>query len=699
MDAVKTTAMSVRLKTFVVMTVMSVLAFVAVTSLSRVILEPGSNANEKLRVSDDLQRVRSAVDREIAGLDRAAEDYASRDDTYLFASDRNEAYVRANLTDAVLAGNEFDAVVLADAAGRVFFGRAYDRAARAERPLPSGLAGLLRPGRILLRLETDTQGRSGLIVLDQEAFLVSSRPILNSRGQGPARGTALVARALDARAVQDLGETIHLPLRLVPISDPSVPGDLRAAAPDVDSLTRITGPDRIAGFALFEDILGRPALVAVFELPRAFHGQFLTSLRYFLVAFLVYICLAIGLGQWLMDWLVTSRLIRLTGFMKSVGRSGTLDSRLNLPGRDEVSGLAAGLNAMLEALGRHVEAIKAAEEAVKRSESKYRALFETAADAVFLETQDGRILDCNPAATRLFEHDKASLVGMAFSGLLDGPAPTDQEIHKEQLSDRGFLFVERTGRKRSGEKFPCEISVRLAKIGRSTLIVAIVHDISERARSEEKLRASLREKEVLLREVHHRVKNNMQIISSLFNLQSGTIRDEKSIELLRECQARIRSMALVHEKLYQSKDMAHIHFSDYLRSLATFLFHFWQVNEERVRLDMRIANILLDINTAIPLGLIVNELVSNSLEHAFPSGRVGEIRLRLVALDPTQFELLVEDDGIGLPAGLDIARSETLGLQLVTLLVDQLDGTIEAASDHGTRFRIVVNALKYKQRF
>ena len=114
-------------------------------------------------------------------------------------------------------------------------------------------------------------------------------------------------------------------------------------------------------------------------------------------------------------------------------------------------------------------------------------------------------------------------------------------------------------------------------------------------------------------------------------------------------------MALVHEKLYQSKDMAHIHFADYLRSLAMYLFHFWQVDEDRIRLDLKIANILLDVNTAIPLGLIINELISNALEHAFPDGRVGEIRVRLIALDPGRFELVVEDDGVGLPPGFDVA--------------------------------------------
>ena len=372
----------------------------------------------------------------------------------------------------------------------------------------------------------------------------------------------------------------------------------------------------------------------MFDLPRTFHGQFLSALRYFLIALLIYSILSLGLGQWLMDRLVSTRLIRLTGFMKTVEKTGALESRLTLPGRDEVSRLAAGLNTMLAALGRHVDAIKAAEDAVKRSEAKYRALFDAATDAIFLETQDGRILDCNPTAARLFGRDKSDLIGLAFFSLIDGHRASDQDRLRDELGNKGFVFLEKTGRKAGGEKFPCEISVRSARIGRSNLIVAFVHDTTERARSEDQLRRSLREKEVLLREVHHRVKNNMQIISSLFNLQSESIRDPSAISLLKECQVRIRSMALVHEKLYQSKDMAHIPFADYMASLAMYLFHFWQVNEDRIRLDLKIANILLDVNTAIPLGLIINELVSNALEHAFPDGRVGEIRVRLAPSTP-----------------------------------------------------------------
>ncbi len=691
--------MSVRRKTFIVMAVIAALVFLAVYALSRIILEPGSNANEVLRIADNNLRVRSAFDREIAELDRQVKDYASWDDTYRFIQDLNPAYARSNLIETTQIDNKFDVMIYADLAGRILVSRAYDRARRAERPIPKGLLERLAPGSPLLLRENAASGRAGLLVLPEGAFLVSAHPVLTSRDAGPARGTILFARAFDAAAVSELGDVTHLPLKTVPLGDPDVPREFAAPGGTGMEHVGIRGADLISGFVLVRDIEDNPALVLMFDLPRTFHGQFLSALRYFLIALLMYSILSLGLGQWLMDRLVSTRLIRLTGFMKTVEKTGALESRLTLPGRDEVSRLAAGLNTMLAALGRHVEAIKAAEDAVKRSEAKYRALFDAATDAIFLETQDGRILDCNPTAARLFGRDKSDLIGLAFFSLIDGHRASDQDRLRDELGNKGFVFLEKTGRKAGGEKFPCEISVRSARIGRSNLIVAFVHDTTERARSEDQLRRSLREKEVLLREVHHRVKNNMQIISSLFNLQSESIRDPSAITLLKECQVRIRSMALVHEKLYQSKDMAHIPFADYMTSLAMYLFHFWQVDEDRIRLDLKIANILLDVNTAIPLGLIINELVSNALEHAFPDGRVGEIRVRLIALDPSRFELVVEDDGVGLPPGFDVDGSESLGLQLVGLLVKQLDGTIRAESDGVTRFEIVVNALKYKQRF
>jgi two-component sensor histidine kinase len=229
-------------------------------------------------------------------------------------------------------------------------------------------------------------------------------------------------------------------------------------------------------------------------------------------------------------------------------------------------------------------------------------------------------------------------------------------------------------------------------------------DITDRKHAEEKIKASLKEKEILLREIHHRTKNNMQVISSLLNLQSEYTRDEKYIAMLRESRNRIDTMALVHEKLYRSKDISNIDFHDYIVSLVNRLYDFYGLNAGRIALKIDIEHITLEPDTAIPCGLIINELVSNSLKHAFPGGRTGEIRIifRRTALTRTEIEynLTVGDNGVGMPEGLDISTLKTLGLQLVTTLVQhQLQGRLEFDRTEGTTCRISFKEVQYETRF
>ena len=206
--------------------------------------------------------------------------------------------------------------------------------------------------------------------------------------------------------------------------------------------------------------------------------------------------------------------------------------------------------------------------------------------------------------------------------------------------------------------------------------------------AEERIRASLNEKEVLLKEVHHRVKNNLQVISSLLNLQARNIDDELARDILRESRNRVRAMALIHEQLYQSEDLARIPFGVYIQKLTSDLYRTYQVDSDHVTMNITAGNLLVGIDTAIPCGLIINELVSNSLKHAFPSGAPGEILIALQVDHERNLTLTVSDNGVGIPDGLDFRNAESLGMQLVSLLVDQLGATVEIDGSRGTRFTI-----------
>ena len=230
------------------------------------------------------------------------------------------------------------------------------------------------------------------------------------------------------------------------------------------------------------------------------------------------------------------------------------------------------------------------------------------------------------------------------------------------------------------------INIQIDKM--EEMILLSIEDTTERAKAEERILAQLAEKEVLLKEIHHRVKNNLNIVSSLLDLQADSIKDENVLKVFRESQNRIRSIALIHEKLYQAKDLARINFGDYVEDLVLSVMNTFGMDIFQHTVKFDIKNVHLNVDTAIPCSLVINELVSNSLKHAFPEGKNGEIFIGLKSIAEKKFELIVWDNGVGLPKGLDFRTTKSLGLQLVIALVKQLEGEIELSFDKGTVFKI-----------
>lgn len=227
--------------------------------------------------------------------------------------------------------------------------------------------------------------------------------------------------------------------------------------------------------------------------------------------------------------------------------------------------------------------------------------------------------------------------------------------------------------------------------------VELQKEITERKQMEGRIRASLKEKEVLLKEVHHRVKNNMQVIVSMLNLQSRYVDDEQAIEAFRKSQDRIRAMALVHEKLYQTKDLARINFAEYTRDLTNYLLSAYGPAEGTIILKMDIEDLSLSIDTAVTCGMILNELITNSIKHAFPGGRAGEIFIELHS-DNDNLILTARDNGAGIPENLDFRNTESLGLLLIDAFVEQLEGSMELNRKDGMEFKITFPMRKYDKR-
>jgi two-component sensor histidine kinase len=219
---------------------------------------------------------------------------------------------------------------------------------------------------------------------------------------------------------------------------------------------------------------------------------------------------------------------------------------------------------------------------------------------------------------------------------------------------------------------------------------ALEEENAQRLEAEEKLKKSYDEKVILLKEIHHRVKNNLQIIASLLNLQSRYITDESTLAAIRESQNRVKAMALVHEKLYRAEDIAHISLQEYIRFLGTGLFQFYGARIRGIQFMLEIHDVNVDIDAAIPIGLILNELISNSLKYAFPEGKTGEVFIS-VKKEGHTLNVLFRDNGIGIPADLNWKDTQSLGLRLVTTLADQMNGTVELDRSNGTQFTLVLH--------
>jgi two-component sensor histidine kinase len=224
--------------------------------------------------------------------------------------------------------------------------------------------------------------------------------------------------------------------------------------------------------------------------------------------------------------------------------------------------------------------------------------------------------------------------------------------------------------------------------GQIEWLVGTNFDITDSKTASMKLKAAFNEKEVLLKEVYHRVKNNLQVVSSLINLQARAVKNEEAKNLLRQSADRVKAMALIHEKLYQSDDLAKIDISHYLKTLADSLLYSYNIPPGQIKIIPQISVAFLDIERAIPCGLIINELLSNTLKHAFPQGQAGIIEISL-SQEGNEYRLVVADNGVGLPEGLDINNSPSLGLKLILgLAMNQLKGRIAIDQNHGTAFTI-----------
>ena len=319
--------------------------------------------------------------------------------------------------------------------------------------------------------------------------------------------------------------------------------------------------------------------------------------------------------------------------------------------------------------------------------------FDSVPVAMIVVNAQGHIVRLNRLAEGTFGYAAGELIGQAVEVLIP-----QRLRHAHPGYRRGFLNEtharpmgegrDLSGLRKDGTEFPVEIGINPVETGEGPMALSVILDLSERIQAEQHIQAALQQKDLLLREVHHRVKNNLQVVHSLLDLQALKITDPGLLTMLRDSQNRIRSMSLIHQTLYQSDDVARVDFERFLGSLMPQLMESYAVSTGKVKVEIQAANVKLPIHEAIPCGLIVNELVSNALKHGFDSTRQGSIEVLMAQQADREVQLSVSNDGHPIPEALDIMRTGSLGLQLVNLLTQQLRGQLTVQRNNPTRFTI-----------
>ena len=331
------------------------------------------------------------------------------------------------------------------------------------------------------------------------------------------------------------------------------------------------------------------------------------------------------------------------------------------------------------------------EKQLKESESKYHAIVEAFDGYIYIEDPEHKIRFLN---NNMIKKLGKNAIGELCYQAIHGLNTPCEECPMDNVMRGKTVRKER--QHREDKRWYDEVHTTIHDMNGNPLKQTMMRDITDKKINEEKIVNSLKEKEVMLSEIHHRVKNNLQIISSLLRIESKNITDKEALNIISVSQNRVNSMALIHEKLYSSRNLSHVDFEDYLTHLTSHLLQVYNKKDVKIDVSINAPKIYLGVDTAIPAGLIINELVSNSLKHAFKERQKGKIDISIVEPEKNEYLLNVKDDGIGISG--DTGGTNSLGLQLVQMLTKQLSGEICIKNNHGTEISVKFKESKYKER-
>jgi two-component sensor histidine kinase/sensor domain CHASE-containing protein len=663
-----------RILLFTGVTLVVMLLFISL--VTRTVLNEGFARLERGFVTRNLARVRNGISELERSIGATTTDWATWDEAYQFAAGRNRGFVENNLGSEVLANLHVNIVLFLNKDGKTVFGATFDPGRGLTPGIPPAFNDWLAAHPFMTRLSGKTGHAEGIIALPEGPIMAAARPILDSRGEGPVHGTLIMGRFLDQEFTGQLSRSLMITVALLPLP---VNASQTRTVPAIDTSQETV----VSGSAVLAGADGAPALRVKVSFPRDIHWQAVATARYFIAWLVVIGVVFIAVVLIAIQKTVLSRLQRLSAGVLAIGTGNEPGRRVAVKGTDEIAYLGAAINGMLDAL-------EGSSSQLRQSERRNQAFLDAIPEVILRVSREGTIIDARFPPSMSLVGKEQTLKGATLAELA-GRFP---QLRDGIAAEAGAAIVQAL---ETGEPVTLELSIdagkgmqhfeaRVVASGDAEAII-VTRETTAKRRVQE-----AQKQEVLLKEIHHRVKNNLQVISSLLSLQASTAQDPRTRSLLDESRHRVRSVALIHEKLYRQGEGARHGYAQYVRDLADQLVRFYKGDSNLVGVSIEVEDIPMDMDVSVPVGLIINELLANALAHAFPHDRRGSISVRMRQVDGDRIEIVIGDDGVGFPPQIDYRNPSSLGLRIVNMLVQQIRATLELESQGGTSFRVTFPA-------
>jgi PAS domain S-box-containing protein len=673
-------------KTLIILLVTLVLLFTGLYISANTLLIESYSEIETKDIGEEMERVINAYQTDVNSLHAHTTDYAFWDDSSVYITDHNDAYIRSNMVPSIFENLDIQLILYIDTNGDLVYGRMLPPGGDHLVPITPEIEERIMADPLLSSHPSPESTARGIVLVPGVTpIIVASRPILTSNGEGPVMGALVMGKFLTTAQIERLTGTTNLPVAALPWESGDIGEGTRTALLTNSIAIVPANITIISGYALLSDIRNQPALALKVDLPRTTMQQAYSTIAYLLTS-LITIGGVFGLlALFILRQLILEPIGELNWKVTSITSSRDFSRRIALKGDDEIASFARNIDSMLAE-------IEQSQKILRQSEEKYHTLADSLPQIVVETDREGRVTFINQASTEVFgtfsEKERSIFNPRLYPDETERErviAYAQQVLNRETNRAAEFSMLGK-------DNLPIPMIVYASPVVHEGEVVglrAVASDISSVKSIQSKLERSVAEKDTLMKELHHRVKNNLQVISALISLQAGYVGDKTVLNALKDAQKRIMSMALLHEKLYRSEDMFHLDIAEYISNLAGHLSMIYETEARNVEISTDVHVRDLDIDTAIPCGLIISEIVSNSLKYAFPETREGRIEIRMNEDADGTITIGVSDNGVGLPPGLDIRQSPSLGTHLIRMLAEnQLGGTLDIETGNGVVYTI-----------